>query len=287
MSKTKVDFENLKIEILDERFYQSQNNKEIYYPGATTILNDYPKDNLIDWFMKVGLQAKELSRRAMERGSRVHGAIEQFCKGELITCIDDEGGLKGFQGFDEWKLVCRFYEWYQRYTPEIIATELVLVSDNLEFGGTLDLICRISQNYELKETNKWDNSEPDYILQGNGFETWLIDYKTGGSYQEHKLQLAAYKKLAEDCGLQIDRVGIFYLEALTRTDKWMQGKGWRVEEITDKIDEYWEIFKHNHEIWKFRNPNYKPKNLIYPMELTINNNHDDRENNNIQEQSKD
>lgn len=246
------DFENLKINILDERFYQSPDNELIYYPGATTILQEHSKGRgYEEWLMKAGLNAKEISRKAMERGSRVHGAIEQFCKGEIISPIDENGNLKGFIGFDEWEMVCKFHRWYEMYQPEIVATELVLVSDNLQFGGTLDLICRIPTGEDA--TN----------------QTWLIDYKTGGEYLSHKLQLAAYKKLAEDKGIQIDRVGIMYLEALTRTEKFMQGKGWKVDEITSDIEDYWEDFKAPHHTWKRKNPNYIPKNKIYPMELSI------------------
>lgn len=272
------DLENNKIQVLDQRFYKSATIEDKHYPGATTILEDYPKRGLLDWFMKVGLNAKEISRRAMERGSRVHGAIESFCKGESVSCMGEDGNLKSFQGFDEWELVLKFYEWYERYKPEILATELVLVSDELEFGGTLDLLCKLRN--EDKEIPYYDGIQTKAQLV---YETWLIDYKTGGEYKEHKLQLAAYYKLAESLGIKIDRVGIFYLEAQTRTDKWMQGKGWRVLEITDEMEDRWKMFNHVHEIWKDNNPNYKPKNLIYPIELNINNN--ERENNNIQEQT--
>jgi hypothetical protein len=247
------NLEENRIQVLDERFYKSETNELLYYPGATTILEIINKVALNVWYKQVGMNAEYILKEAGEKGSRIHRAIEQFNRGETISVMDDEGNMKIFKNFEEWKMICKFHRWYEIYQPEILGIEQVLVSDTLRFGGTLDLICKIP-----------NEKDPEKI------DTWYIDYKTGNNiYYEAGDQAAAYIKLCEEKGLKIDRAGILHLNSDHRTEKFMQGIGWYVKEITDKIDEHWQDFLSAQDLWMRRNPNYQPKNLTYPMELSI------------------
>gem|GEM_PF-1518335 len=246
------NLEENRIQVLDERFYKSETNELLYYPGATTILSIRHKPGLIRWFKEVGFNADIILAQAGAKGSRIHSAIEQFCKGEIISCMDESGNLKGFENFEEWKMICKFHRWYEIYQPEILGIEQVLVSDTLRFGGTLDLICRIP-----------NEKDPEQI------DTWYIDHKSGNNvWDEAGLQAAAYWKLAEEKEIKIDRVGILHLNAKTRTEKFMQGYGWQVIEITEIADKF-RRFQNIQNCWIDDNPNYQPKNLTYPMELSI------------------
>lgn len=70
-----------------------------------------------------------------------------------------------------------FQDWYKQSQIEIVATEMPLVSENHQFGGTPDAIGRM----------------PDGKL-------CLLDWKTSnGVYPEMLAQLAAYKLLIHEC----------------------------------------------------------------------------------------
>ena len=162
------DHDKFKIEVLDERFYISPTNPEVYYPGATTILQVWPKPEFIRWYLDVGHNAELISRIAMQKGSLVHDAIQRFLTGEIVL-IDYDGGS---YEIDEWDGITKFMQFFYRYHPETIAVEKVLSSDKYRFGWTLDYVCKIKK------------------------EVWIIDHKFSNQiYESYYFQLAAYKKL--------------------------------------------------------------------------------------------
>ena len=239
--KVLPDHTTLQLSVLDERFYQSPTDPEKFYPGATTILSVWPKGQLTEWFKNVGHNADIILKRAGEEGSRVHDAIQNFLLGLPITWETD-----GVQNYSllEWQLITKFQEFYWTYQPQTLEIEKILVSDTLEFGGMLDWICTI-----------------------NG-ETWYIDHKTSNSiWKEHSYQLSAYMALLAELDYKIDRVGLLHLKAGTRTvkEKDFQGLGWKLYDITDKIEHGFKMFQTAQTIWRDENPNFKPKNRIYPM----------------------
>lgn len=239
--KVLQDQTNLQIHILDERFYQSPSDENKFYPGATTVLQVWPKTQLNEWFKEVGFNADIKLERAGEIGTHVHEAIEQFLLGNPIMIEADEQ----IYTIVEWEMVTKFMQFYYRYRPETISVERVFVSDELEYGGMLDWICKIEN------------------------EIWYIDFKTSNNlWKEHYYQIAAYKRLAESLGQPIDRIGLLHLKAATRTEKEMQGVGWKVYPLLE-IDNALRMFDHAHAIWKEENPNFKPKNKIFPMQYLI------------------
>ena len=110
-----------------------------------------------------------LSTSAMDRGSRIHAAIEQILRREPAT-VDprDEAAVAGARA------------WLNAQAREHglrpLEVEAFLLHETLGYGGTCDLIAE---------------------LDG---EVWLLDWKTGSSvatpdgtvYRDHRLQLAAY-----------------------------------------------------------------------------------------------
>jgi len=110
-----------------------------------------------------------LSTTAMDRGSRIHQAIESILLRQPVE-IDprDEPAVAGARA------------WLNQQAREHqlvpLKVEAFLINETLGYGGTLDLIASI-----------------DGV-------TWLLDWKTGKSvawptgevYEDHRLQLAAY-----------------------------------------------------------------------------------------------
>lgn len=235
------------VTFLDERFYLHAESG-VFYPSATTILDVYPKGyGFQQWLKDLGSNADEVLRRAGEQGTNVHSAIESFLNGAKLEWI---AGEKDNFTLDEWMMICRFMDFYKNFKPRVIAIEESLVSPDLGFGGTLDLVCEI-----------------------NG-EVWYIDYKSGNAiYKSHKIQGAAYQKLWNGQRKeQITRVACLHLRAATRgvdkTGKVMQGEKWKVDEASE-TDKLWSLFQHAQVIWNEENPNPMPKNMVYPSKFEL------------------
>jgi len=238
--------ENIKkIQVLDERFYEV--DKEIYVPGATTVLDAYPKGfGFYDWMKKNGADADKIRDEAAKVGSAVHQAIDDYLNDFEIFWAKDDKNEEQHYTLEQWQMICKFMDFFETHKPFKYRSELVLASSKLGYGGTMDMVCQI------------------------GNETWLIDHKTSNYiWKTHEIQLASYAKLLEECeGVKVDRMGILHLKASTRgpdkTGKKIQGEGWQLKEITRDRDELIRLFGHTLRLWQEENPNFKPRNLTYP-----------------------
>jgi hypothetical protein len=234
-----------KITIPDEHYYQSSKT-QTWLPSVTAILDVYPKGAAFNtWLKQVGMNASQVLKEAGELGSEVHSGIDQYAKTGNLSYLGD-GGKELFT-WSAWELICKSLEFFTIHKPEIIEHEFSFANDELGFGGTIDMICKI-----------------------NG-QIWLIDYKSGNSIHEsHYLQIAAYVKAwnALNPTYTIQRSGLLHLKALTRGEskdkKEIQGKGWKLEQ-SENVDNDFEYFQYCQKIWKRANPNAKPKILEFPL----------------------
>lgn len=168
-------------------------NGEGPWPGVTSITGVLDKPPLVNWKMnQVALAAIEqaerliedresgktdaavkylttLSTTAMDRGSRIHGSIEQILLRQ--PAVVDERDAAAVEGARAW-----LNQQARVHGLRPLEVESYLINPTLGYGGTLDLI-----------------AEMDGVA-------WLLDWKTGNSvawpsgevYAEHRLQLAAY-----------------------------------------------------------------------------------------------
>jgi hypothetical protein len=270
--------DNKRIDCLDERFYTVDG--ETFFPSVTTVLQVYPKGfGYEKWLKENADDAEDILREAGEQGSKVHDAIDRIIKGEEVTWVTRQ--IDTFQlstveshqqyiqdvrdGFQskyirevqhytllEWQMVLRFMAFCEQCSPEFEANEINLIVDEVKLGGTLDIVC---------------------MIRG---ERWLIDVKTSNYiHKTHELQLAAYTKMwnIKNPDFPIDRVGILWLKAQTRGEdkkgEKIQGAGWQLKEFEKSWQENWRLFQHVRAIWDEENPNYRPKNLIYPDRVSL------------------
>ena len=231
-------FQNLnKIQVLDERFYTL--DRETYYPSVTTVLSAYPKNAFFyEWLKNNGKNSDTILKEAGEQGSKVHNAIEDFLKGKEIMWFVD--GKEQYT-LKEWQMITRFMEFYKTLVTSFNAVEVQVFSKKHKIGGTIDLICTI------------DN------------ERWMIDFKTSKAmYKTYEMQLAIYKEVWEEqTKIKIDRYGVLWLNAATRTKKDLQGIGWQIKEYTKNHNHNLKLYQATRMLWDEENPNYKPKNLEY------------------------
>lgn len=157
-------------------------------PGVTTIIGLLDKPALVGWAGKLCVEAGWQAARngepvprwqevcygkrdkAAEDGTRAHDLFERLLRGEDVQRgpEDSDGAWRAFENARKWLsgLSLRFEVW-----PH----ERPLVDQRLGFGGTPDAIAR------------------------QGDTVSLADWKTGGTYPEHLIQLAAYRHLLREC----------------------------------------------------------------------------------------
>lgn len=152
-------------------------------PGTTDIIGrfkDYSR--LMFWAFSRGKQgaAKLYDNAALDIGTAVHAMAELDLKGETerdvefyltATLRDPDEQDKARAAFGAFK------KWRAEFAVEPYVQELSLVSERLQFGGTIDNVARIR----------------------NGLG--MVDFKTstkGEVYEDHVLQLAAYGILWEE-----------------------------------------------------------------------------------------
>lgn len=235
------------VKFIDARYYTR--DREHWFPGVTTILGVLSKGKQFEnWLKSNGFNADVLTREAMERGSRVHQAIQDLLLGkELVYGTTEQGA---YFSRDEWQMINRFYDFYTGFNPVTVDVEKVLVSDVLRFGSQLDYVCML-----------------------NG-ERWVIDHKTGALYDTAFMQVASYVHLWNEFfpNEPIQRAGILHLDSAHRgrdkSGKEIQGKGWKLVPVDD-IEQNWEDFQHLQAIWERQNPNYTPFNLVFPAKLRL------------------
>jgi hypothetical protein len=242
-----VDVKSKRVNILDNRYY-TRNSK--YYPSVTSILQYMPKGKFFEnWLKDVGHNADIIVRKAADEGTQVHDAIERYLQGEKISLINEEGYSK--YSLDVWKMILKFHEFWTKYKPILIESEIHLFSDIYTYAGTCDL-----------------------VLEING-EKWLLDIKTSNSLHDSQdFQLAAYAQAwNESYEEKIDRIGILWMKSSKRGEdkkgEKIQGKGWEIHEPDKSIEENLKIFGYLHELYKLEHPTPTPQSNDFPTEIQI------------------
>ena len=151
-------------------------------PSTTTIINKYKDMGGLMHFAwsegRAGRGLNESRDRAGDVGSMLHGQIDAFLKDELW-------GLPVDANPDDAQIAVRlfavFREWWAHNKIEVVATEVSLVSEDYQYGGTIDLV--------------------GYCPR---FGLIIMDWKTSSAYyQEMLLQMAAYGHLWQECKQQV------------------------------------------------------------------------------------
>ncbi|MBW2993470.1 PD-(D/E)XK nuclease family protein, partial [Candidatus Woesearchaeota archaeon] len=180
-------------------------------------------------------------------GSKVHNAINDLLKGVVIkmdtkymnptTEKDEELTLA------EYECLMSFVKWHDKYKPITLSTELVVFNENIEYAGTLDYICKI------------DN------------KIYIIDFKTSQNiWQEHKLQLSAYKHCDINAAMRntenvIKNPKLAILQIGYKRNK----DGYKFTEIEDNF----KLFLTARGIWLNEYAGVEPKQKDYPLQLSL------------------
>ena len=136
------------------------------YPSPSTILDIYKNEGILAFRARIGEEAADLHMvEAQERGTRVHKACELWANSGDYEASANEALLKD----GEWAYLDGFINWWEKYRPTLVKTEMFLENETLKYRGRTDLIV---------------------VLDGT---VWVIDLKTGATRVKHGLQIKFYQ----------------------------------------------------------------------------------------------
>lgn len=192
-------------------------------PSVTSIISNLSKPALYHWNNKQGLAGIDTSvtlREEAKTGTLLHCMVEAYLETGTEYLIE-ENVYKPEQIQRATHAFNIFKEWAKSHQFEDIKTELTLVSEKEQYGGTIDIYCKCD--------GKWT----------------LIDLKTSGCvYKDQLLQVTAYKNLLCENEHPVESVMV------VSVDKYEDIPA-AVEEMTDG-DTYLKMFLALRDIYKYK-----------------------------------
>ena len=158
--------------------YKNEAGKRV--PSVTTILKavNFGMEGLIYWAWTVGRDGKDLNearQKAADVGTIAHAAVEADIKGEefdisAVPGVTDEMEVQIKRCLESW------FRWREQNNLTLLDAELQLVSEEHQYGGTMDIAAIYGDQRRV-----------------------ILDLKTGGKcYPDHLCQIVAYAKLYEE-----------------------------------------------------------------------------------------
>jgi hypothetical protein len=236
--KDQVSVNVLRVTTIDERWYGILSK---YYPSSTWV-SSYgggTAKNLLYFYGTNGTDGAEAIKRAAgNKGTKVHRAIQLYVLGQEIQMDalfpNADTGREEELTVEEYDAVRSFHDWVLEYHPKFIASEQVVLNEEVGYAGTLDLIVEI---------------------EGQKF---VVDIKTSKAvYLEHEIQISSYKHALPDWQQ--------YKTAILQVGYGANKRGWKFNVVDDKFD----LFLAAYQFWKDDNPDAKPFQKDYPLSVKL------------------
>lgn len=188
--------------------YKNKDGKRL--PGTTTITGILGKPALIHWAWDLGIKGidyKKFRDDKADIGSLAHYFIMCHLRNEK----PDTSDYTANQISQAENALISFWEWEKVHTIEPVVIEEPMISEQYQYGGTSDLVCKM-----------------------NG-ELCLVDFKTGkGIYPEMLYQLAAYRQILKENGHEITNSRILRIGR-------DESEGFEERPVRD-LDKQWRVF---------------------------------------------
>lgn len=165
------------------RYYELDGNK---YPSVTTILKLISTNNdLMKWANYMGFKRKDITKIQDETasfGTLVHSHIQKIVDNDAPDVIAPKDALEQYE-LDT--VLKNFNRYIKDMSYKTILSEKELVSNELQYGGTMD-----------------------WLVEVNGYNI-LVDFKTSKKPRPTMyLQLGAYNNLLQLIGIEVDYAGV-------------------------------------------------------------------------------
>lgn len=188
--------------------------------GVTTILSILNKPALVAWANRLGLDGID-SSKYVDESARIGTLIHYMVECDLTGQTPDMETYSPFEVDKAENGILSFYEWKKAHIIIPIANELPLVSEQYQYGGTIDVYAEI-----------------------NG-DIWLLDIKSGKAiYSDMLIQIAAYRQLLNENGYPCERAKILRIGR-------DETEGFEERTLTS-FDKYWQVFEHCLQIYRLQ-----------------------------------
>ena len=145
--------------------YKNESGKRL--KSVTTIINGnlgWSKGALICWSRKHclnGDDSMKILKEAGRVGTLAHVMIEQYVNGGTV-CLDDYKPNEISQAKTAYY---GFYKWFEKNKVEFFETEMKLVSEQYQFGGTFDAICEVNGKLVVCDWKSSNDVHSEYLIQ--------------------------------------------------------------------------------------------------------------------------
>ena len=185
--------------------YRNKEKKRL--KSVTTIINGnlgWKTNSLIGWNLKLvdqGLNPRAELKKAGQIGTLAHNMVEQF------IC----GGAVNLDGYEP-EVISKaktayygFYEWFANNNVTFLDTEMKLVSEEYQFGGTFDAVCEVNGKLVICDWKTSNSGEyPEFIIQLGAYRQLIqenlgykirgaillrLDKEEKGVYEEHHYKI--------------------------------------------------------------------------------------------------
>ena len=222
----------------DSRWY-SRKHKLDWKPSVTSVIGNTIHKG-VGFEKWLGSQptyeaACEIRDAAAKRGTLVHDYCENIIEGLSFDIRDDIADDDNYDMNEISKYLMSFEKWRYDVNPNPLATELKLFHDDIPWSGTFDL------------------------LIGEEDNRCMIDYKTGGHYKAHDIQLNMYRilwnKIFPD--YPVDTLAGLYLKGT-----WIKEPNYKFKKtpINEEVCwQTWELFKFLNKVYPKDKPSLQYK----------------------------
>ena len=187
--------------------YKNESGKRL--KSVTTIINGnlgWNKGALIGWTRKHCLNGEDsikLLKEAGRIGTLAHIMIEQYVNGGSV-CLDNYSPNEISQAKTAYY---GFYKWFEDNDVEFYETELKLVSEQYQFGGTFDAVCKVNGKLVICDWKTSSDVYSEYLIQAAAYRQLYKEYhnhdhwykikgaiilklnKEENGYEEHKYKI--------------------------------------------------------------------------------------------------
>lgn len=152
------------------RYYLTPDGSK--YPSVTTVLSAMSdKTGILEWRKSVGeKKAQEITSRAANRGTRVHGLLEDYV-------LNKEVDLKKSMPVNV-MLFNQIKGYIDEHIDVVLGSEIPLYSDTLKTAGKCDLVCNINNtvvvvDFKTSTNTKREEWIKNYFLQATTYALML------------------------------------------------------------------------------------------------------------------
>jgi genome maintenance exonuclease 1 len=210
-----LDFELESVTTDDGRRYTTPDGK--VYPSITTVLSSYNKQAILEWRQRVGEEeANRVSRKASNRGTKLHSTVEQYLLNEMSP-------LKMHTMMPDMKeLFLKLKPFLDENVNNIYGIEQPLYSHRLRLAGRCDCI------------GEWDG------------KISIIDWKTA-NYSKEKDQIANYfmqasayaEMFGEITGIEVNQIVVAIAVENQPPQIFIEEKSKYLDGLNSYIGKYW------------------------------------------------